>query len=58
MVALLGAHTLGRANKENSGYSGPWVVDELRKFDNTFYKEMFDKNLTWIPRVKWRTAKF
>ena len=37
-VALLGAHTLGRASSDNSGVSGTWVVGEANFFNNEYYK--------------------
>jgi len=39
IVALSGAHTLGRCHLERSGYDGPWTRNPL-KFDNTFYKNL------------------
>lgn len=36
-VALLGAHTLGAANPDNSGFAGPWVTNPLL-LDNDYYK--------------------
>ena len=39
VVALMGAHTLGEANKANSGYSGPWVKGEKYYFNNNYYKK-------------------
>merc|ERR1719235_860497 len=44
IVALIGAHTLGRCHKVRSGYDGPWTRTPLR-FDNTFYKNLV--NLEW-----------
>ena len=49
IVALTGAHNLGRCHKNRSGFDGPWVVNPTR-FSNTFYK--FLLNLKWEPR-KW-----
>ena len=37
-VALLGAHTLGRASSENSGFSGTWIVGQANFFNNEYYK--------------------
>ena len=34
LVALSGAHTLGRCHKTRSGFDGPWTGDPLT-FDNT-----------------------
>lgn len=37
-VALLGAHTLGRAQSSNSGFNGPWITGETTLFNNQYYK--------------------
>ena len=37
-VALLGAHTLGRASSDNSGFSGVWINGEANFFNNEYYK--------------------
>ncbi|XP_023529764.1 L-ascorbate peroxidase 3-like [Cucurbita pepo subsp. pepo] len=39
IVALSGAHTLGRAHPERSGFDGPWTEDPL-KFDNSYFVEL------------------
>ena len=40
-VALLGAHTLGRAQLINSGYEGPWVND-VQAFNNEYYDTLIN----------------
>ena len=35
----MGAHTLGRAHPEHSGYNGPWVADEDR-LDNQYFRDL------------------
>lgn len=39
IVALSGAHTLGRAHPERSGFEGPWTKEPL-KFDNSYFVEI------------------
>jgi cytochrome c peroxidase len=39
IVALLGAHCLGKCHKHNSGYDGPWVP-AFNMFTNSFYVEL------------------
>lgn len=42
IVALSGAHTVGKCNLDRSGFDGPWTEEPL-KFDNTYFKEMLEK---------------
>lgn len=49
IVALIGAHTLGRCHKDRSGYEGAWTFTPTR-FSNQFYVQLV-KN-TWTQR-KW-----
>ena len=37
-VALLGAHTLGRASSANSGFNGAWISGQTSQFNNEYYK--------------------
>jgi len=39
IVALSGAHTLGRCHKERSGFEGPWTPNPLI-FDNSYFTEL------------------
>lgn len=39
IVALSGAHTLGRAHKDRSGFDGPWTKQPV-VFDNSYFKEI------------------
>ncbi|XP_074312093.1 L-ascorbate peroxidase 2, cytosolic-like isoform X2 [Silene latifolia] len=39
IVALSGAHTLGRCHKERSGFEGAWTKNPL-VFDNSYFKEL------------------
>ena len=49
IVALLGAHTVGRCHVARSGYDGPWTHNSLQ-FDNHYYKNLL--HLTWKEK-KW-----
>ncbi|CAL9223219.1 unnamed protein product [Arabidopsis halleri] len=64
IVALSGAHTLGRAHPERSGFDGPWTQDPL-KFDNSYFVELLkeeesegllklatDKTLLEVPEFR------
>ena len=42
MVALMGAHTLGRLNPDNTGYDGTWVLEaDAEVFSNMYFKAKF-----------------
>jgi hypothetical protein len=53
----LGAHTLGRAQRGNSGYEGAWVEGEGNRFDNRFYTLMLDKGVVWEKVVSFQKNK-
>lgn len=46
IVALSGAHTVGRGHADRSGFEGPWTKNPL-KFDNEYYTALLEKK--WIP---------
>ncbi|KAI8476664.1 MAG: heme peroxidase [Monoraphidium minutum] len=49
MVALSGAHTLGRCHTDRSGFSGPWT-NAPTTFSNLYFKELTEN--------KWRKKKW
>ena len=53
-VAILGAHTFGNLETENSGYSGPWTKDEATTFDNKYFQMMVDNTISYRSRVNWK----
>ena len=50
VVALIGAHTLGSANVQHSGFVGSWAPPTDR-FDNSFYRALNNSNNMWFQRV-------
>mmetsp|Transcript_20377 Transcript_20377/g.29266 ORF Transcript_20377/g.29266 Transcript_20377/m.29266 type:complete len:410 (+) Transcript_20377:89-1318(+) len=47
IVALSGAHTLGRCHMTRSGFDGPWTKSSLT-FNNEYFRNLMD--LEWQPR--------
>lgn len=47
IVALSGAHALGRCHETASGYSGPWTPTPTT-FNNAYFTLL--TNLNWIPK--------
>lgn len=47
IVALSGAHTLGRCHTDRSGFDGPWSHSPLT-FNNDYFVQLMDKE--WQPR--------
>ena len=44
----MGAHTLGSAGREASGYLGAWIPDEPRFFNNQYYINMLNTTgISW-----------
>lgn len=53
IVALLGAHALGRCHEDRSGFSGPWTPSPTM-FTNDFYNQLATKK--WVEK-KWKGPK-
>ncbi|KAH7889082.1 heme peroxidase [Phlebopus sp. FC_14] len=53
IVALVGAHALGRCHADRSGFEGPWTFSPTT-FTNDFYKLLFDEKWVWR---KWSGPK-
>ncbi|KAI9230723.1 MAG: cytosolic ascorbate peroxidase [Piptocephalis tieghemiana] len=45
IVALTGAHTLGRCRPSRSGFDGPWTEDPFT-FNNAFFKDLLSED--WV----------
>ncbi len=47
VVALTGAHTLGKAHRRNLGFgTAPWVKHP-NSLDNAFYQDMMNEQFKW-----------
>ncbi|KIM69539.1 peroxidase [Scleroderma citrinum Foug A] len=46
IVALIGAHALGRCHPDRSGFEGPWTFAPTT-FTNDFYKLLFEEKWVW-----------
>jgi len=53
IVALVGAHAVGRCHSDRSGFEGPWTFSPIT-FTNDFYKLLFDEKWVW---KKWNGPK-
>ncbi|RKP34012.1 heme peroxidase [Dimargaris cristalligena] len=49
IVALVGAHALGRCHRERSGYDGPWTFSPI-SFTNDYFNQLLNQN--WVIK-KW-----
>ncbi|KAK9710614.1 heme peroxidase [Basidiobolus ranarum] len=49
IVALSGAHALGRCHADRSGFDGPWTTSPTM-FTNEYYRLLLEEQ--WVPK-KW-----
>jgi hypothetical protein len=47
----MGAHSLGGAKAENSGYKGKWTGPDNAGFSELFYTNMISKDIKWTNVV-------
>merc|ERR1712181_169044 len=50
-LTMMGAHTLGQMNAENSGHSGVLTVGEANDFNNQYFKDLVDPSISWKHRA-------
>eukprot|EP00246_Nothoceros_aenigmaticus_P013819 TRINITY_DN495_c0_g2_i1.p1 TRINITY_DN495_c0_g2~~TRINITY_DN495_c0_g2_i1.p1 ORF type:complete len:283 (+),score=40.74 TRINITY_DN495_c0_g2_i1:98-850(+) len=50
IVALSGAHTLGRSHKERSGFEGPWTPNPLI-FDNSYFVVLLQDDVEGLLKL-------
>lgn len=55
IVALSGAHALGRGHKDRSGYEGPWTT-KPNEFSNDFFVLLFSK--TWVEKKDFKPLQY
>lgn len=53
IVALIGAHTLGRCHSDRSGFDGPWTFSPTA-FSNSYFLEI--TNRKWVEK-NWKGPK-
>ena len=51
IVALSGAHAVGRCHTDRSGYWGPWTYGETT-FSNDYFCRLVDDKEGWAPKTK------
>ena len=54
IVALLGAHALGRCHADRSGYVGPWTFAE-NTMSNEYFRLLVEER--WSPKIKEENGK-
>lgn len=46
IVALSGAHAMGRCHTDRSGFDGPWTFSPVT-FSNAYFQLLFDEKWSW-----------
>lgn len=49
IVALMGAHAMGRCHTQDSGFSGPWTFAETT-FSNEYFRLLLEER--WSPKIE------
>lgn len=52
IVALSGAHVLGKCHRDRSGFYGPWSFSPTT-FSNDYFKLLLNEKWSWVPRSWW-----
>ena len=47
----MGAHSLGRARRRNSGFNGLWTPGRTNRFDNEFYQLLVAPDIVYRNTV-------
>merc|ERR1719209_2624530 len=50
-VALMGAHTLGRAMTNMSGFQGSWIDGQEERLNNQYFKSLMNPSLGWMQEA-------
>merc|ERR1711990_1331210 len=50
-VALLGAHALGRAMTDMSGFQGSWIDGQEERLNNQYFKSLVNSSLGWTQEA-------
>ena len=57
IVALSGAHAVGRCHTDRSGYWGPWTYSETT-FSNEYFRLLLSEEEQWQPKTEHRGKKW
>ena len=57
IVALSGAHAVGRCHTDRSGFWGPWTYAETT-FSNQYFVKLLDESQQWQPKTEHNGKKW